>query len=105
MCGRYEAGQKQKIAEAFHVSVTLGDHYFGANVECASGSIQPVICMKDDKRQIVEMRWDFKFPDRLAFNARSNKLTTSPFWKERLTPTVHHPRGFNAGVEEDDYRS
>jgi hypothetical protein len=22
MCGRYEAGQKQKIAEAFHVSVT-----------------------------------------------------------------------------------
>jgi hypothetical protein len=23
MCGRYEAGQKQKIAEAFHVSVDL----------------------------------------------------------------------------------
>ncbi|MGF7179138.1 hypothetical protein HDF11_000618 [Tunturiibacter psychrotolerans] len=27
MCGRYEAGQKQKIAEAFQVSVTLEDHY------------------------------------------------------------------------------
>jgi hypothetical protein len=29
MCGRYEAGQKQKIAEAFHVSVMLDDVYFG----------------------------------------------------------------------------
>jgi hypothetical protein len=33
MCGRYEAGQKQKIAEAFHVSVTLDDVYFGAGIE------------------------------------------------------------------------
>jgi putative SOS response-associated peptidase YedK len=85
MCGRYEAGQKQKIAEAFHVSVTLEDHYFGVNVECAPGSIQPVIFMKDGERQIVETRWGFKFPDRLAFNARSDNLTTSPFWKERMT--------------------
>lgn len=84
MCGRYEAGQKQKIAEAFHVTVELDDVYFGANVECAPGSIQPVICTKDGERQIVEMRWGFKFPDRLAFNARSDKLTTSPFWSERL---------------------
>ena len=43
MCGRYEAGQKQKIAEAFHVSVALDDIYFGAGLECAPGSIQPVI--------------------------------------------------------------
>jgi hypothetical protein len=28
MCGRYEAGQKQKIAQAFHVSVTPDDIYF-----------------------------------------------------------------------------
>jgi putative SOS response-associated peptidase YedK len=84
MCGRYEAGQKQKIAEAFHVSVTLDDIYFGADKECAPGSIQPVICMKNGERVIVEMRWGFKFPDRLAFNARSDKLTVSPFWKERL---------------------
>jgi hypothetical protein len=34
MCGRYEAGQKQKIAEAFHVSVMLDDIYFGAGLEC-----------------------------------------------------------------------
>jgi putative SOS response-associated peptidase YedK len=59
VCGRYEAGQKQKIAEAFHVSVTLEDHYFDANIECAPGSIQPVIFMKDGERQIVEMRCYF----------------------------------------------
>src|SRR6266403_1605944 len=84
MCGRYEAGQKQKIAEAFHVSVTLDDLYFGAGVECAPGSIQPVIYMENGERSVGEMRWGFKFPDRLLFNARSDGLTTSPFWKERL---------------------
>jgi putative SOS response-associated peptidase YedK len=84
MCGRYEAGQKQKIAEAFHASVTLDDIYFGANVECAPGSIQPVICMKNGERVIVEMRCGFKFPDRLVFNARSDRLTTSDFWNARL---------------------
>ena len=85
MCGRYEAGQKQKIAEAFQVSVTLDDIYFGANVECAPGSVQPVIFMRDGERQIGEMRWGFKLPDRLVFNARSDKLTTSDFWNARLS--------------------
>jgi putative SOS response-associated peptidase YedK len=59
MCGRYEAGQKQKIAEAFHVSVTLDDLYFGAGLECAPGSVRPVIYMKDDEGQLGEMRWGF----------------------------------------------
>jgi putative SOS response-associated peptidase YedK len=104
VCGRYEAGQKQKIAEAFHVSVELDDSYFGANVECAPGSIQPVICMKDGERQVVEMRWGFKFPDRLAFNARSDKLMTSPFWKESYA-TLHRPCGFDVGMGEDQFRS
>ena len=84
MCGRYEAGQKQKIAEAFHVSVTLDDVYFGQGVECAPGSVQPVIFMKNGERQIGEMRWGFKLPDRLLFNARSDGVTTARFWKERL---------------------
>jgi putative SOS response-associated peptidase YedK len=85
MCGRYEAGQKQKIAEAFHVSVMLDDVYFGHGVECAPGSVQPVIYMKDGERQIGEMKWGFKLPDRLVFNARSDKLTTSDFWNARLS--------------------
>jgi putative SOS response-associated peptidase YedK len=41
--------------------------------------------MKHGERQIVEMRWGFKLPDRLVFNARSDKLTTSDFWNARLS--------------------
>src|SRR5437868_5283555 len=93
MCGRYEAGQKQKIAEAFQVSVTLDDVYFGAGVECAPGSIQPVIYLKDGERQVGEMRWGFKLPDRLLFNARSDSVTTSAFWRERLNHRCIVPAG------------
>lgn len=84
MCGRYEAGQKQKIAEAFHISVTLDDLYFGPQRECVPGSIQPVVYMRNGERQLVEMKWGFKFPARLVFNARSDNLTVSNFWRERL---------------------
>jgi putative SOS response-associated peptidase YedK len=93
MCGRYEAGQKQRIAEAFHVSVTLDDIYFSAGLECAPGSIQPVIYMKDGERRVGEMRWGFKLPDRQLFNARSDTVTTSPFWKERLNNRCIVPAG------------
>jgi putative SOS response-associated peptidase YedK len=93
MCGRYEAGQKQKIAEAFHVSVDLEDFYFGAGKECAPGYVQPVIYMKDGERQIGEMRWGFKLPDRLLFNARSDSLKTAPFWRERLKNRCIVPAG------------
>jgi putative SOS response-associated peptidase YedK len=84
MCGRYEAGQKQKIAETFHVSVALDDLYFGPQCECVPGSIQPVVYLRGSERQIVEMKWGFKFPARLVFNARSDNLTLSTFWRERL---------------------
>jgi hypothetical protein len=94
MCGRYEAGQKQKIADAFHVSLMLDEIYFGQGIECAPGSVQPVIYMKDGERQIGEMRWGFKLPDRLLFNARSDAVAASPFWKERLhNPRVHSLNG------------
>jgi putative SOS response-associated peptidase YedK len=93
MCGRYEAGQKQKIAEAFHVSVTLDDIYFGVGVECAPGSIQPVIYVKDGERQVGEMRWGFKLPDRLLFNARSDSVAGSSFWRERLNRRCIVPAG------------
>ena len=66
MCGRYEAGQKQKIADAFHVSVALEDLYFGAGVECSPGSIQPVVSMRDGERAIGLMRWGFKLPKALS---------------------------------------
>jgi hypothetical protein len=38
MCGQYEAGQKQKIAEAFRVSVMLEHIYFGAGCAAAGGT-------------------------------------------------------------------
>jgi putative SOS response-associated peptidase YedK len=85
MCGRYEAGQKQKIAEAFHVSVALDDVYFSPGQECSPGSIQPVIFIENDLREIGEMRWGFKLPDRLLFNARSESIVSSKFWKEMLS--------------------
>ena len=85
MCGRYEAGQKQKIAEAFHVSVALDDVYFSPGQECSPGSIQPVIYIENDLREIGEMRWGFKLPDRLLFNARSESIVSSKFWKEMLS--------------------
>jgi putative SOS response-associated peptidase YedK len=85
MCGRYEAGQKQKIAEAFHVSVNLEDFYFSPGTEAAPGSIQPVIYMKSGLREVAEMRWGFKLPDRLVFNARSESIADSPFWKDMLS--------------------
>jgi putative SOS response-associated peptidase YedK len=85
MCGRYEAGQKQKIAEAFHVRVELEDLYFGAGVECSPGSIQPVVYLNhrkqgDGEREIGLMRWGFKLPDRLLFNARAEGVADSNFW-------------------------
>jgi putative SOS response-associated peptidase YedK len=40
--------------------------------------------MRNGERQIGEMRWGFKLPDRLVFNARSDSLTTSDFWNARL---------------------
>jgi putative SOS response-associated peptidase YedK len=85
MCGRYEAGQKQKIAEAFQVSVTLEDFYFSPGTEAAPGSIQPVIFMGNGLREVGEMRWGFKLPDRLLFNARSEGIASSKFWREMLT--------------------
>ena len=87
MCGRYEAGQKQKVAEAFAVRAGLEgieDVYFGAGVECAPGSIQPVVYARDGEREIGLMRWGFKLPDRLLFNTRAEGAASAKFWAPML---------------------
>jgi putative SOS response-associated peptidase YedK len=87
MCGRYEAGQKQRVAEAFHVRVgmeELEDLYFGAGVECSPGSIQPVVFMRGEQREIGLMRWGFKLPDRLLFNARAEGVADTKFWGDMV---------------------
>jgi hypothetical protein len=43
------------------VSVALDDIYFGAGLECAPGSVQPIIHMKDGERQMGERDGDSNY--------------------------------------------
>jgi hypothetical protein len=46
-------------------------------------SLQPVIFTNDHgERQIELMRWTFKLPDKLLFNARSEGIDHAKFWKD-----------------------
>jgi putative SOS response-associated peptidase YedK len=84
MCGRYRRkSDKQRIADAFDVTAGLDELDLGPDDDIAPGSVQPVICInQDDERQLELMRWGFKLPDRLLFNARSEGIETSKFWKD-----------------------
>lgn len=84
MCGRYRRrSDKQRIAEAFDAGIGLDDLYLEPDDDIAPGSIQPVVVAHPDgERQIEPMRWGFKTPERLLFNARSEGVATANFWKE-----------------------
>ncbi len=84
MCGRYgRRSDKQRIAEAFHVGMDLEDLYLEPEDDIAPGSIQPVVLTSESgQREIAPMRWGFKLPDRLLFNARSEGIDQAKFWKE-----------------------
>jgi putative SOS response-associated peptidase YedK len=84
MCGRYRRkSDKQRIAEAFQTSVGLEEFDLGPEDDIAPGSMQPVVAVNEDgERQIELMRWGFKLPDRLLFNARSEGIADSKFWKD-----------------------
>jgi putative SOS response-associated peptidase YedK len=85
MCGRYgRRGDKQKVAEAFHVKGGLEEEDFGETFDAAPGSIQPVVMTDAGERSLSLMRWGFKLPDRLLFNVRSEGVTTAEFWKEKF---------------------
>lgn len=86
MCGRYRRkSDKQKIAEAFRVSVGLDELDFLAEDDIAPGSMQPVVSLSESgERQLEIMRWGFKLPNRLLFNARSEGIESSKFWKDAL---------------------
>lgn len=83
MCGRYRRrSDKQRIAEAFAVHADLEELYLEPEDDIAPGSIQPVVRLNPDgERQIELMRWGFKLPDRLLFNARSEGIERANFWK------------------------
>lgn len=84
MCGRFKRGSdKQRIAEVFHVHAGLDETVFDEGDDLRPQSFQPVIYMNDDGvRQIELMRWAFKLADRLLFNARSEGIERSRFWKD-----------------------
>jgi putative SOS response-associated peptidase YedK len=86
MCGRYgRRGDKQKIAEAFHVKTELEETDLDEDLDAAPGSVQPVVFVnKDGERDITDMRWGFKLPQRLLFNTRSDTVATTKFWKEKF---------------------
>lgn len=87
MCGRYRRrSDKQRIAEAFEVGVGLEELYLEPDDDIAPGSTQPVVfASQSGERGIELMRWGFKTPDRLLFNARSEDITAANFWKDSLS--------------------
>ncbi len=86
MCGRYKRrSDKQRIAEMFQVRVGLEELYLDPEDDIGPGSVQPVVLTNDEgERQIEIMRWGFKLPDRLLFNARSEGIDAAKFWGERF---------------------
>jgi putative SOS response-associated peptidase YedK len=84
MCGRYRRrSDKQRIADAFAVGTGLEEIYFEPGEDIAPDSVQPVVLLNEDgERQIELMRWAFRIPQKLLFNARSEEIMQTAFWKE-----------------------
>lgn len=84
MCGRYgRKSDKQKVAEVFQVNAGLDDLPYEEEDDLRPQSLQPVVYTNEHgERQIEMMRWAFKMPDRLLFNARSEGITGSRLWAD-----------------------
>ena len=84
MCGRYQRrSDKQRITEAFKVAVGLDELPYEEGDDLCPQSLQPVIFLnKHGERRIEMMRWAFKLPGKLLFNAKSEGIAQSMFWKD-----------------------
>jgi putative SOS response-associated peptidase YedK len=84
MCGRFKRkSDKQKVARVFEVQAGLEDTDFAPGDDLRPQSMQPVVYTNEaGERQIEMMRWGFKLPDRLLFNARSEGIAQANFWKD-----------------------
>jgi putative SOS response-associated peptidase YedK len=83
MCGRYKRPGKQKIAEVFAMSEGLDAFDLEPDDNACPQSFQPVIHLNENgERQIELMRWAFKLPDKLLFNARSEGVERAKFWAD-----------------------
>jgi putative SOS response-associated peptidase YedK len=83
MCGRFKRkSDKQKVARVFEVRAGLEEVDFAPDDDLRPQSMEPIIYTNEaGERQIEMMRWGFKLPDRLLFNARSEGIAHASFWK------------------------
>jgi putative SOS response-associated peptidase YedK len=93
MCGRYyRQSDKQKIAEAFHISKWSPDVNLSPDYNIAPSTFQPIIRPDPEtgEREIVLMRWGLvpeKVDDPDSFksfattNARAETILEKPIWK------------------------
>jgi putative SOS response-associated peptidase YedK len=84
MCGRFKRkSDKQRVAQVFALEAGLDETDFAPGDDLCPQSMQPVIYLdQDGERRIEMMRWGFKLPDRLLFNARSEGIAQASFWKD-----------------------
>ena len=84
MCGRYKRkSDKTKVAQAFEVAAGIEETDFDLGDDLRPQSMQPIIYLDGDgERRVEMMRWGFKLPDRLLFNARSEGIAQANFWKD-----------------------
>jgi putative SOS response-associated peptidase YedK len=84
MCGRFKRkSDKKKIVKDFEVTAGIEEAEFAPGDDLRPQSLQPIIYLGDDgERRIEMMRWGFKLPDRLLFNARSEGIAQANFWKD-----------------------
>jgi hypothetical protein len=84
MCGRFQRkSDKKKVAKTFEVTTGIEEADFDPGDDLRPQSMQPVIYLDDDgERRIEMMRWGFKLPDRMLFNARSEGIAHANFWKD-----------------------
>lgn len=86
MCGRFKRkSDKQKVAKVFDLTAGMEEVDFAPGDDLRPQSMQPIIFTNEaGERQIEMMRWGFKLPDRLLFNARSEGIAQANFWKDAV---------------------
>jgi putative SOS response-associated peptidase YedK len=83
VAGSDVAPTSKRSPKTFAVTAGLEETDFESGDDFSPQSMQPVIYQNaKGERQIELMRWAFKLPDRLLFNARSEDIQRSKFWKE-----------------------
>lgn len=94
MCGRYvRRADKQRIAEAFHISPNHRLPVFGPSFNVAPQTFQPVVRrnLETGEREIILMRWGLvpywsKEPKASfsTINAKAETITTAPAFREAM---------------------